>query len=236
MGEMAMNALYEAQVGQATGRLPAEPDAVIFGRFDMPREEQRIVTFIDLIDSTGIAERLGSVRFYALLSDVFTRLSEVVAAFGGEVHRTVGDALIATWPLGTCQENARSIRALFACREALEEAAPDFLRRHGHAPEFRASLHCGPLVAAAIGAFKDEIALVGDAMNTAARIEQVCRASGHRLLVSRSLLVRAAMPDEVLATSIGTCVLRGKAERVELFALKRRAAGEVPAYVLRECA
>jgi len=228
-----MSAIGEAEVPSAT----AESDSVIFGRFGMPREEQRIVTFIDLVGSTGMAEELGSVRFYALLSDVFTRLSEVLAEFGGEVHRYVGDALIATWPLDACQENARAIRALLACREAIEAAAPEFLRRHGHAPEFRASLHCGPLVAGAIGAFKGEVALVGDAMNTAARIEQACRATGHRVLVSRSLLARAAMPEDALAISIGTCVLRRKSERVELFALERCAAGaNRPCYLLRKCA
>lgn len=227
----------EAQALSTYAARPLGRHASIHGVFDIdtPREEQRIVTFIDLVGSTGIAERLGSVRFFALLSDVFTHLSDVVAAFGGEVHRYVGDALIATWPLGTREENARSIRALFACREALESRAAELLRRHGHAPSFRASLHCGPLVAASIGAFRGEVALVGDAMNTAARIEQACRATGHRLLVSRSLLVKAALPDDILAASIGTRQLRGKSERLELFALCRRANEEHYA-TLKACA
>jgi adenylate cyclase len=234
---MAMSATGEARAAETSSHLRADSDAVIFGRFEYPREEQRIVTFIDLVGSTGIAERLGSVRFYALLSDIFTRLSEVITGFGGEVHRYVGDTLIATWPLGSCRENARSISALFACRDALELAGSEFLQRHGHIPEFRASLHCGPLVAAAIDAFKGEVVLVGDAMNTAARIEQACRATGHRMLVSRSLLMRALLPDDVLATSIGPRPLRGKAERLELFSLERYAAGEeAPGHFLQACA
>ncbi|MGH6923092.1 MAG: adenylate/guanylate cyclase domain-containing protein [Propylenella sp.] len=190
---------------------------------DRPREEQRIVTFIDLVDSTGIAERLGSVRFHALLADVLSRLSFVVAEFGGEVHRYVGDALIATWPLGRPQENARAIRCLFACREALEAAGSAMMRRHGLIPKFRASIHCGPLVAAEIGGARREIALVGDAMNTAARIEEACRATGHSVLVSQALLARSAMPAGIAATSVGSRVLRGKAERLELFALEAEA-------------
>jgi len=232
-----MSATGEARVAETSSHVRVESDAVIFGRFEHPREEQRIVTFIDLVGSTAIAEKLGSVRFYALLSDVFMRLSEIVAEFGGEVHRYVGDALIATWPVGSCRENARSIRALFACRDALESAASDFRRRYGHVPEFRASLHCGPLVAAAMGAFRGEVVLVGDAMNTAARIEQACRATGHRMLVSRSLLMRAALPGDIIATSIGTRLLRGKAERLELLTLERRRAGEeAPCFLLLACA
>jgi adenylate cyclase len=203
--------------------------SLLTGRYYHPREEQRIVLFLDLVGSTGIAERMGNVRFHALLSEAFTRLSRVVTDLGGEVHRYVGDALIATWPIGTPQENARPIRCLFACREMLEAASSDLLARHGEIPGFRAALHSGPLVAGEIGGFKREIALIGDAMNTAGRLEQACRATGHTLLISKPSLDRAMIPAGIVATSIGSHLLRGKAERLELFALERRAAGHAAA-------
>jgi adenylate cyclase len=199
--------------------------SLLTGRYYHPREEQRIVLFLDLVGSTGIAERIGNVRFHALLSEIFTRLSQVVTDLGGEVHRYVGDELIATWPIGTPEENARPIRCLFACRDALQAASSDLLARYGEVPGFRAGLHAGPLVAGEIGGFKREITFIGDAMNTAARIEQACRATGHALLVSKPLLDLAEAPADIGATSIGRHLLRGKAERLELFALERSAKG-----------
>jgi adenylate cyclase len=198
--------------------------SLLTGRYYRPREEQRIVVFLDLVGSTGIAEAIGNVRFHALLSETFTRLSGLVTDFGGEVHRYVGDALIVTWPLGAPQENARPIRCLFACRDALEAARSDLLRRHGHVPGFRASIHCGPLVAGEIGGFKREIALLGDAMNTAARLEQACRTTGRALLASKPLLDRTEIPAGIVATSLGSHLLRGKSGRLELFALERATA------------
>jgi adenylate cyclase len=183
-----------------------------------PREEERIVAFIDLVDSTAVAERIGNVRFHGLLSEVLTRLSEIVAAFGGEVHRYVGDALIATWPLGGPLANARAIGCVFACKAALDRAGFDLARRHAHAPRIRASLHCGALALGAIGG--REVALVGEAMNTAARIEEACRRTDSDVLISWPLLSRAAVPDDVIATSVGRQLLRGKSERLELFALE----------------
>jgi adenylate cyclase len=76
-------------------------------------------------------------------------------------------------------------------------------------------------VAGEIGGFKREIALVGDAMNTAARLEQACRTTGHAFLASKPLLDRTLMPGGIVATSIGSHLLRGKAERLVLFALER---------------
>jgi hypothetical protein len=62
---------------------------LLTGRYYHPREERRIVLFLDLVGSTAIAEDIGNVRFHALLSDTFTRLSRVVTEFGGEVYRYV---------------------------------------------------------------------------------------------------------------------------------------------------
>ena len=136
------------------------------------------------------------------------------------MHRYVGDALIVTWPLGGARANTRAIRGLFACRQALDLAAFELRRRHAAAPAIRASLHCGALVVGAIGG--REIALVGEAMNTAARIEEACRRTGQDVLISGTLLARSAIPDDVIATSIGRHLLRGKSERLELFELERR--------------
>ncbi|SMF52122.1 adenylate cyclase [Tistlia consotensis] len=198
---------------------------LLTGRYYRPREEQRIVLFLDLVGSTTIAERIGNVRFHALLSETFTLLSKVVMDQGGEVHRYVGDALIATWPLGTPARNARPLLCLLACRDALDAAGPGLLRRHGHQPAFRAGLHAGPVVAGEIGGFKREIALLGDTMNTAARIEEACRTAGHPLLVSGTLAGRAEIPAGLRLTSIGPALLRGKSAGLELFALERAEAG-----------
>jgi adenylate cyclase len=201
----------------------------LIGRYYQPREEARIILFLDLTGSTGIAERIGNVRFHALLAETFTRLSRIVTDLGGEVHRYVGDALIATWRVGAPEENARSIQCLIACQDAMATVRPDVLHRYGEAPEFRAGLHLGPLVVAEIGGFKREITYLGDAMNTAARIEQTCRDTGDRLLASKPLLDRAALPPDLVANSIGARLLRGKAERLELFAVERCMTGGEPA-------
>ena len=196
---------------------------LLTGRYYRPREEQRIVLFLDLVGSTSIAERMGNVGFHALLSEVFTRLSRVVTDHGGEVHRYVGDMLIATWPVGNTDDNARPIRCLFACEDTLEAARAELLARHGQAPGFRAGLHLGTLVAGEIGGFKQEITFIGDAMNTAARLEQTCRSTGHALLASKPLIDSAALPAGVVATGVGSHALRGKNEPLELFALARSA-------------
>ncbi len=77
---------------------PGVVGKLLTGYYHRPREERRIVMFLDLADSTRIAEQIGNVRFHALLADVFERLSAIVTDWGGAVYRYVGDQLIAAWP------------------------------------------------------------------------------------------------------------------------------------------
>ena len=63
--------------------------SLLTGRYYHPREEQRIILFLDLVGSTGIAEGIGNVRFHALLSETFTRLSHVVTDFGAKCIATL---------------------------------------------------------------------------------------------------------------------------------------------------
>jgi adenylate cyclase len=102
-------------------------------------------------------------------------------------------------------------------------------RRRGHylaefdaAPQLRGALHLGPLVVGEMGDVKREIVLLGDTMNTTARIEEACRTTGCDTIASAAL-VRAAqpMPEDVRAESLGRFELRGKEGALELFALSR---------------
>jgi adenylate cyclase len=67
---------------------PSVLGSLLTGRYYHPRQEERIVLFLDLVGSTGIAEAIGNVGFHALLSETFTRLSRVVTDFGGKCIAT----------------------------------------------------------------------------------------------------------------------------------------------------
>ncbi|HCB49382.1 MAG TPA: hypothetical protein DEP47_07645, partial [Chloroflexi bacterium] len=64
-----------------------------------------VVMFADITDFTSLADRLsqhdqvGPEELAALLNDYFDRLIDIIQAYGGEVTKFAGDALIALWPL-----------------------------------------------------------------------------------------------------------------------------------------
>jgi adenylate cyclase len=191
------------------------------GRYYQPRREERMLLFIDMRSSTAIAERLGETRFLGFLNRFIHDVSLAIAAAGGEIHKYVGDEVIATWPLAPGANHPGCVRACFAAFERLAASGADYEREFGERADFRAGLHCGPLVVGELGYLKKEIALIGDAMNTAARILEACRETGCAVLASASLLERlSALPPGVGARALGPLPMRGKERAVELYALE----------------
>lgn len=200
------------------------------GRYHQPRIEERIVLFVDMESSTAIAEQLGEVRFLTLLNRFIGDVTAAITRHGGEIHKYVGDEVIATWKPSSRERNARCIRACFDALDELHEAAADYVAEFGAEARFRAGLHCGPVVIGELGLFKMEIALLGDTMNTTARIQAACRETGNRILASAALVERvAALPQGVAKRSLGRVSLRGKAASLNLYALEAGAVSSAEA-------
>jgi adenylate cyclase len=201
--------------------------AFVAGRYHHPRIEERALLFIDLCASTATAERLGGKRFLDFLNAVFADLSAAIVENGGEIHKYVGDEIIATWRLKAGRNDAGPVLAELSARRRLAAGAGAYLRDFGFVPDFRAALHCGEVVVGELGSLKKEIALIGDAMNTASRILDACRELRLPALASSALLARLDdLPGSIAPRAMAPLPLRGKAEPLDLFALEEREPGK----------
>jgi adenylate cyclase len=193
----------------------------VAGRYHRPRVEMRVFLFVDMEGSTGFAERLGPLAFHRLLNRFVIDLTEPIVAARGEIHSYVGDELIATWKLDEGVAHAHCVAACFSAMDRLARLAPDYRREFGAAVNFRAGMHCGPVVTGEMGSVKKEIVFLGDTVNTTARIQEMCRQTGDRVLASADLIDRLELPHDVAKRSLGGMGLRGKKNDVALYALTR---------------
>lgn len=191
----------------------------VTGRYHHPQVEQRVFLIMDMKNSTAAAERLGEVDFHRLVNRLVADLSGPIALRDGQIHKYVGDELIATWPLAKGLRDATCVRACFAALARLVAHGADYEREFGATAKVRASLHCGPVVVGEMGLVKKEIAMLGDTLNTAARLVDACRDSGESVIASADLLDRLVLPPGVAARSLGPIRLRGKEHEVGLCAL-----------------
>ncbi len=194
--------------------------AVLVGRYRYPRAERRVFLLLDIVGSTGLAERLGPERFLAFLDRWIHQLTEPLLASGGLIYRYIGDEMILTW-VWTPDAPSRALAFAADAAAAVARDAEIWRRDFGAAPRMRAALHAGPVIAGEIGDLKREITFLGDTLNTAARIAGEARNHDGLVLASAEALDGARLPPGLVRRELGPVALRGKAEPVALAAIRR---------------
>jgi len=177
---------YAFSIGFEITRLlgPEATIALIWGRYYQARLENRVIIFTDVVGSTALAEKIGQLRFHDFLRDVAQDISGPVEKTRGGIHKYVGDAVIITWPLTRGVANGAFLKCAQEMLRVLESRDHYYLNTYGSKARLRVAIHCGEVAAGEIGDWKKEIALLGDPMNTAARIEDAAKAFKAAIVMS----------------------------------------------------
>lgn len=192
---------------------------LLFGKYRHPREEDRIFMFMDLKSSTTTAELLGHLRYSSFIRDCFDDINELLFQFRAQIYQYVGDEIVLMWPEKEGLLNNFCIKFFFACRKQFLLRSEYYITNYGVIPEFKAGLHAGKVSAVEIGEIKKDIAYHGDTLNTAARIQGVCNQYNQSLLISKYLLNKVELNNDIKSTEIGELLLRGKKDPISVFSL-----------------
>ncbi len=168
---------------------------MLIGKYHQPKVERRMFMFLDLKASTTIAEKIGHLKYSALIQDCFFDLNEVIVRHDAEVYQFVGDEVVLSWPLKTNDPIQKSFDLYFDYAQLLVSKKEQYLRNYQVQPEFKAGVHLGEATVTEVGIIKKEIAYHGDVLNTAARIQGCCNTLNAPLLASQTL-VQAVQPSK----------------------------------------
>lgn len=171
------------------------------------------IMFLDIRDFTAFAERSSAREVVSRLNDFYERVVPVLLRHRGHANKFVGDGLLGVFGAPERVKD-HADRALAA---ALEIAA--IVRDHyGQDLRIGIGVNSGPVLAGTIGGGgRLEFTVIGDAVNTAARVERVTRRTGDEILVTQA--TRALLSDSRCEFEERPPVkLKGKTEQVRLFA------------------
>lgn len=194
----------------------------IMGKYHKPVEEERIFMFLDINDSTTIAEKMGHIKFHALLSEFFFTISNPITESSAEIYQYVGDEVVIVWNMKDGIDNANCIRVFFESEKAINNEKKLFNEKYGFVPTFKAGLHSGKVVVGEIGDIKRDISYLGDVVNTTARIRTECGHKNLKFLVSGTLLKQIQLPENLESISLGEIQMKGKEEKSELFSIQEK--------------
>ncbi|MAD36930.1 adenylate/guanylate cyclase domain-containing protein [Tistrella sp.] len=173
----------------------------------------------DLRGSPAMAERLGVGRFMELVNRYFECAAEPVLGAGGEVLSLMGDSVLAIFPLAVYGDEVEAAcdAALAAARDAerrLELWNRERVAEGEPRVDFGIGLHLGRVMFGNIGtAERLQFTAIDRSINEAARLEDLSKTLGHRIIASGTFAARATAAWR----SLGRVQLRGSAREQEVF-------------------
>jgi class 3 adenylate cyclase len=192
---------------------PALTERVLAEGIDLRGEEiEASILFLDVRGFTEFAERAAAQEVVACLNQLYEAVVPVIERHGGHANKFVGDGLLAVFgaPARHADHAARAVAA--ACDIAQ-------LVREGVAGELRVGLgvNSGRVVVGTIGGGRRrDFTVIGDSVNTAARVEATTRVTGDDILITESTL-RALGSSGDEFEERPSVPLRGKAATVRLY-------------------
>ena len=173
------------------------------------RYERATVMFIDFVGFTLAAEKLEPEVLVAELDYCFSKFDDMIGRNRIEKIKTVGDAYICASGLSDRNERPTDmIRVALQIQEFLHKLKEKRQAEGRPYFEARIGIHFGPVVAGVVGTKKFAYDIWGDAVNTAARMEEACQAG----CVNVSGTAQAEVQDEFQWEYRGKIATKNKVE------------------------
>jgi len=176
-------------------------------------EVEVTVLFVDIRDFTSFAERSSAREVVAELNRFYDYVVPLLGHHGGHANKFVGDGLLGAFgaPDRLPDHADRAIDAALQIAEVVGEAY------EGHL-DIGIGINSGTVVSGTVGGGgRLEFTVIGDTVNTAARVEEATRETGDTILVTEATR-RLLRRDHGGFVERGDVPLKGKSERVRLYA------------------
>jgi CHASE2 domain-containing sensor protein/class 3 adenylate cyclase len=198
---------------ELVNQLVADPGKLVLGG------ERREMSFLftDVAGFTSLSERIEAGLLGKLLNSYFNGLCRIIIDEGGTVIDFVGDAVFAIFgaPLAQSDHATRAIQCTLKIKAFSEEFRQSEEASLWQWGETRIGAHSGFALVGNFGAdLKFKYAPVGDAVNTASRIEGLNKYFGTTACLSETVQ-SSAHYDQV--RPLGRCVLKGRVQPLGIF-------------------
>jgi class 3 adenylate cyclase len=180
-----------------------------------PAHATATILYSDIEAFTSIAETMPPETVVQMLNEYFSAVIEPVEKHGGVINQFQGDAMLITFnvPVADPEHADRAVRAAIEMQQAVN--GKTFA---GVQLKTRIGIATGKVIAGNVGSGERvNYTVHGDAVNLAARLEQLNKEHGTRILVSAETI--ALLKGDYRIESMGAMRVRGKSAPVEIHAL-----------------
>ena len=202
------------------------------------REEKVVILFSDIRGYTSLSEKMLPYDIIHILNRYFLLMGEIVYKYGGYIDKYIGDGLMVLF--GIKEESQDDcLNAALAAQEMIDklQEVNKYLSDNFKIQfQIGIGIHCGEVILGEVGhPDKMQLTAIGDSVNTASRIESMCKKTGSNLLVSEEVYQNIISRQNEIAEKLNLITaqkvykmqLRGKEGFHRVYSLRGSLIGEL---------
>jgi class 3 adenylate cyclase/methyl-accepting chemotaxis protein/uncharacterized membrane protein (DUF485 family) len=203
----------------------------IEAKLKLERQKNCVMFFMDIEDFTTLGELLSPEDLVIVVSEAFEGTSNIIVSNHGIIYKYIGDCIMAFWrndalvesnvPHETIENMA--CKSALECIEYIDSMAESWRQRNYPVIKCRIGVHAGSVLLGNFGSNnRFDYTVIGDAVNTASRIEGLNKEYSTTILVSETVRNVVADIGEYLFRPLDVVRLKGKGVPVLVYELKNR--------------
>ncbi len=170
------------------------------------------VMFCDIRGYTRLAEQMAPREAFAFINEHLGSVGPVIREHSGLVAQFYGDGVMAIFP----RSPSDAINAAIGMHRAVDAMNVERAQRGDPTVTIGVGLNAGPLTIGVIGdGQRSDTGVVGDTVNAAARMEQLTKTFGVRILAAESVV--AGLESEYEVRFLDRVSVRGRKEPVAVY-------------------
>ena len=175
------------------------------------------VLFSDMSGYTAMTEKLDPEEVKEITGRVFGEISKIVSRYEGFIEKFIGDAVMALFGVPQSHEDdpVRAIRAAKEIHEIVSSISPNYEKRIGKPLAMHTGIYTGLVVTGEVNLEKGTHGVVGDTINTAARLSGLAKPG--EIVVGHDTYLR--VEGHFTFEALEPTTVKGKSEPVQVYRL-----------------
>jgi len=176
------------------------------------------ILFCDVKDFTSLSEKYDPQKLVDNLNELFNEIVNIIFKNNGTVDKFIGDSVMAYWgdPIASPDDAYMAVKTALEIKKKVNEMKLENAKNNKIIFDVKIGINTGDALLGLSGSNKImSYTAMGDAVNTASRLESACSKLKKDILISKSTYEK--VKEKILAIYVDKIEVKGKDEQIEVY-------------------
>jgi len=183
------------------------------------QEKEVTVFFSDIRDFTTISEKFNNpAPLVSYLNNYINPMSDIITKYQGTIDKYIGDSIMAYWnaPIDTPDHCTKAVDTAIKQIEILKKINHQLKQQGLPLLNIGIGIHTGEAIVGEVGSIsRSDYTVIGDTVNTASRLEQLCKTYKSNIIISNEVKIK--LSKKYTLKYLGEVQVKGKEKLIDIY-------------------